>query len=361
MSTKDWRHWLKLGKKQLRQLGRTIDHELGNVLERHLPAQAGRMVRIPIPVRNGPAKFPVSNVTYRNFHQIARSAEGLGRQQVTRNISQGKRPVRGGVTLFASSSRVPSGTPRGLFTNWNMTSSRFSSGRMYSTASIKFTHEAVNNMSISLRCFFNSIDGFTAGNGKAQVSMKNLMGEYQPSAKLCRKDIALIREMEVFDMIARDKMESFYAGSETFGAYVEFQVPQLDLNRVLPSLVFVNSSTLETLEDEISRFTDSLKHLAAAVRRIQENYGSLPMTSETGRLRIHFPNLTVMETEKLIVELGITLGCVHADHEGADPGPYKDNNILSNANSFNDLSSIDLNFSSILSDSCSSWDRYQLV
>lgn len=360
MSSKDWRQWLKLTKKQLRQLGRTIDQELGNVLERHMPAHAGRMMKVPVPVRNTPVRFPVRNITYRNFHQIARSSESLGRQQLTRNISQGKNSVRSGVTLFSSGSRVPNGTPRGLFTNWNMTSSRFSSGRMYSTASIKFTHEAVNNMSISLRCFFNSLSGFKPTDQSTQVRMKSFM---EPSSKLSGKDISLIREMEVFDMIANHKTECLYAGSEseTFGAFVEFQMPKLDLENVVPAMVFVNDSIVDDLQDEIARYTKSSKELQEAVRRIYENYGSLPLTFEGGRLRIHFPNLTMIEAEKLIVDLGITLGCVYPDHERRDAGPNKDDNILSNVNSFNDLSSIDLHCSSVLSESCSSWDHYQLV
>lgn len=361
MSSKDWRQWLKLTKKQLRQLGRTIDQELGNVLERHLPAQAGRMAKVPVPVRNQPVRFPVRNLGYRNFHQTARSGVNLGRQQLTRNISSPQKALKGGLTLFSSCSRVPRGSPRGLFTNWNMTSTRFAQGRMYSTASIKFTHEAVNNMSISLRCLFNSMEQFMPKDQGAHVLRKSPVSMQGCSARLSNREISLIREMEVFDMIAEHKTECPYTGSETLGAYVEFRMPTFDSEKIVPAVVFVNAAVLEDLEAEMARHTKSLQELQQAVRRIYENYGSLPMTFESGRLRIHFPNLTMMETEKLMVDLGVTVGCVHPDHATSGPIPLKDDNILSNANSYNDLSSVELNCSSVLSESCSSWNQYQLV
>lgn len=355
MSSKGWEQWLKLARKQLRHLGRTLDQELGNVLERHLPSQTGRLARVRVPVRSTPQRFPVRGSNYRAFHQLTGAAARNGSARLTANI-----PSASGVSLFSSGSRFPRGTPRGLFTNWNMTSSRFS-GRMYSTASINFTHEAVSNLSLSVRCFFNALDGsaLSQGNGK-RANVKSFVSNESP-AKLSRKDISLIRDMELFEMIHEHKAESSYAGSEKVGCHVEFEMPELKLESFVPSVTFADPSTLNTLNQEVLNYTTKIKDIESAVRRICDGYGALPLTLEANRLRIHFPNLTMLETEKLIIELGVTLGSVHYESSGPKTPPCVSENILSNFNSLSDLSNPALTYSPVLSESCSSWQNYQIV
>lgn len=371
MSSDKWRQWLKLTKKQLRQLGRTIDQELGNVLERHVPSQVGRLVRVPVPVGKAPTKFPIRNFIYRSFHQYTRFAQNVGKKPITKfnssyrgdsNFISSNKPT----SWFCSSARVPRGTPRGLFTNWNMTSTRHASQRMYSTASIKFTHDAVSNISVSLRCFLNSLDGFVPANHPNTTNHMNAKGSTNAcdvQSRLTFRDISLLRDMEVFEMIKFHKSECANTGSETLGCYIEFKLPEFNVENAAPSLVLANSLTLDTIREEIQSYGDMLKTMEQSIRRIYDTYGSLPMTFAKDRVRIYFPNSTMKETELLVTELGIGVGCVYPDIEGVRKrDQYTDcENVLSNSGSTDDLISVAFTYSPILSESTFASDDYQII
>lgn len=314
MKPGSWKQWLKLTKKQLRQIGRTIDQELGNVLERNLPNQAGRMVKIPVAVRHTPNKIPLRTIIYRNFHQyVGASCRNISRFDLSKGgkfISQKAQPV----SLFSTSSRVPQGAPRGLYTNWNMSSTRFARQRMYSTASINFTHEAASNIAVSMRCLFNSLDdAIPAGKSTAIDGYCGVNTKLQLPNKLSSRDLSLVRDMEVFEMINDHKEQSLFRGNETYGSYIEFELPKLNLGNVVPSTTFVNSKVLSDFGEEISKSTQRLKLLEQSFRKIHDAYGSLPIMVDKNKnaVMIHFPNLTMEETEALITELGIGLGCVY--------------------------------------------------
>ncbi|QLQ81363.1 hypothetical protein HG537_0F01240 [Torulaspora globosa] len=352
MSSKSWGQWLKVAKKQLRHLGRTIDQEFGNVVQRQLGSRTGTLAKVRIPVRSTPTRFPVRGNGYRSFHQVTDCAVKNG-MRLTSNVSSVS-----GVSLFSSGSKFPRGTPRGLFTNWNLANARFQ-GRMYSTASIKFTHEAVSNLSLSLRCFLNALDDrmLSQGDGK---HAKQFSANLESSARLSRKDISLIRDMEMFQMIKNHKAECLYSGSERVGCYVEFVMPEFTLKNVFPSVRFADPTILDAFNQEVSNYTTKLKDIQTAVRRICDAYGALPLSLEANRLRIHFPNLTMLETEKRVAELGVTLGSVHPE-EFQPRGIYSGLNTLSSFNSVADFSDSALDYYPVLSESISSWENYQIV
>lgn len=324
MAPNSWRQWAKLTKKQLRQLGRVIDEELGNVIEHHLPRPNGRFAKAPVPVpaRQTPPKFRIGATTIntRGYHQ---NANQFAR---TKWMQNGSKFVKSAprVTMFSSGPRIPRGVPRGLYTNWNLCA-RNVSQRMYSTASIKFTHEAVNNMAVSLRCFFNSLNELPFSSNSGQLSSRLTGNFVRGQTKLSPRDISLIRDTEVFEMIQNQKNEAHLTGGEeTVGTYVEFKVPQLDMSKSIPQKAFANSVALDVWRDEIWDYTNKLKVLERNVRRIYESYGSLPMTTSKSCIRIHFPTLTIIETEKLITEIEITMGNVYPDPQGPE------SDILSN-------------------------------
>lgn len=351
MAPNNWRQWAKLTKKQLRQLGRVIDVELGSVLERHFPRQIGRLARVPVPIRNAPPKFRTSTISNRSYHHSTKLAADCANQFVKSRLSQGStfaNNINNRVTMFSSGSKVPRGMPRGLFTNWNLCA-RNAGQRMYSTASIKFTHEAVNNMAISLRCFFNSLDGLVLPQNSDQLRPR--LSEI-PKGQLLQRDICLIRDMQMFEMIQYHKEEAQLCdGEESLGSYVEFRVPSFGMKKAMPSMAFANSVALDVLREEIIQYTSELKDLERSVRRIYESYGSLPMTSAGNYVRVHFPTSTMQETEKLITELGITVGCVYPDSLGLE------SDVLSNLD--DDMS---CGFSSVLSRSPSIvGDNYAFV
>lgn len=348
MVQNSWRQWAKLTKKQLRQLGRVVEQEIGGVVQRNLPRAAGRLVRVPVPVpvRPSPPKFRTAATTLstRGYHH---SAPQLARSKLSQTNVRLTKPASR-VTMFSSAPRVPQRVPGGLFTNWNMTS-RIMGRRMYSTASIKFTHEAVNNLAVSLRCFFNSIDGLLPSKGEDH-SYGSLLHSTSCPPKLSSREISLIRDMELFQMIQYHKEEArLTQGEETVGAFVEFKAPQLDMSKAIPRKTFANSLALDVWRDEICNYTNELKILEHNVRRIYESYGSLPITTTKNSIRIHFPTLTMLETDALITQLEITKGNVYPDPQG----PQSD--ILSNLNVDSDSE-----YSSVLSPSISD-EAFEMV
>lgn len=348
MAPNSWRQWANLTKRQLRQLGRVIDKEINSAVGRHLPGITGRLVKapVPVPVRQTPPKFRVnvSALSIRGYPQGAHEFVHFRGGQVGFGIAKSIPRV----TMFSSAPRVPPRVPRGLFTNWNLNIGN-SGQRMYSTASVKFTHETVKNMAMSLRCFFNSLDGLVPPKTEEHLSGVLAQSEcYKP--RLSAKDVSLIRDMQLFDMIQHHKSEVHLTeGEGTVGAYVEFKTPQLEVNKSIPQKMFANSLALDIWRDEIWNYTNELKVLERNVRRIYENYGSLPITKTRDSIRVHFPTLTMLETDTLMTELEITMGTVYPDPQG----PQSD--ILSNL----DVNS-DSEFSSVLSPSVSN-ETYGII
>lgn len=101
---------------------------------------------------------------------------------------------------------------------------------------------------------------------------------------------------------------------ERSGSYIEFIVTEFNLNGTSSApLSFLNPSLLGDLDEIITNYKNELKSIYSSVDMILQNYGSLPTTFHRNKIRIHFPNSTVVETEKLIASLNITTGIIYAD------------------------------------------------
>ncbi|CAI4048617.1 hypothetical protein SKDZ_13G3170 [Saccharomyces kudriavzevii ZP591] len=313
----NWSLWLRMSRVQLRQITRSLDRTL-------IGLSHGRF-----PLRYNNSIFAT---WWRSLFDASVAFKRVGSFVISPSAKRGVtrfdhlRPAAN-VSRFAALSRVPKGVPRGLFTNWNMTTStRLLGQRAYSTSSIRFTQEAVNNMTISLRCFFNSL------NGLDQCSHSNYsktfqhasyvdscQNDVQPVAfkKLSQKDIKFIRDLELFKIMKTQNQminESNPCFVEKPGSYIEFTVPEFNVNGTFSvPLSFLNSSLLEELKENISSYNNDLKSIYGTVDMILQNYGSLPVTFHRNKIRIHFPNSTVADTERLIASLNITTGIVYAD------------------------------------------------
>ncbi|CAI4035662.1 hypothetical protein SMKI_13G3130 [Saccharomyces mikatae IFO 1815] len=314
---KNWNMWLRMSQVQLRQITRSLDRTLVGLSHGKFPFRYNHNVLVTW--WKGLFDFPTAFMGVKSS-----TASPLIRRGLTR--FDRFRPVAN-VSKFAAMPRVPKGTPRGLYANWNMTASTKLLGqRAYSTSSIKFTQEAVNNMTISLRCFFNSMNGLDqcshssysetfqyASNAFAQQN------EVPPVAfkKLPQKDINFIRDLELFRVMkVQNQMvdEPSACFLEKSGSYIEFTVPEFNVNGTSSApLSFLNPSLLYDLKETISSYKYELESIYRSVEMVLQNYGSLPITLHRKKIRIHFPNSTVMETENLIASLNITTGIIHAD------------------------------------------------
>ncbi|CAL9733020.1 hypothetical protein MOUN0_O11606 [Monosporozyma unispora] len=123
---------------------------------------------------------------------------------------------------------------------------------------------------------------------------------------------------------------------ELTGAFIDFDIPMLNKkNFYNQESNLLNENTLLEMESAIA----SMKRLHENTSKIFESYGYLPFEKIEGdKLRIHFPNKTAIETERLISDLGIIEGMIHEQ-------------TISNVSIYNqDQSSCD----DILSSSCNS-------
>ena len=313
----NWSMWLRMSRVHLRQITKSLDRTLIVLSHGKFPLRYNHNIFITW----WKSLFDAS-VAFRRANSF--NASPFTRRGIT--IFDRFKPVAN-VSKFATLPRVPKGTPRGLFTNWNMTTSKKLLGqRAYSTSSIKFTQEAVNNMTISLRCFFNSLDGLDqcsqSNHSKAFHNTSNVTSKQnyvQPVAfkKLSQKDINFIRDLELFKIMKTqnqvvDETNAYLV--ERSGSYIEFIVTEFNLNGTSSApLSFLNPSLLGDLDEIITNYKNELKSIYSSVDMILQNYGSLPTTFHRNKIRIHFPNSTVVETEKLIASLNITTGIIYAD------------------------------------------------
>lgn len=310
MPPNNWKQWLKLTKKQLKQLRRSLDDELQGLLERNLPPTSRSLVRIPVPVRQ---VYPVRN-NYRNFstttRTLSRRPDASGKTITPNAKTVGGSFVRSSVlSNFGGMQRCPRGVPRGLFSNWNMTTAKYAYGRAYSTSAIKITHDAVQNMAISLRCFFNLWGDFLPSGQDSSFESVPLSPSYSVQ-QVGKGGASLLRDQELYSMIQQHKQEvpdEFQV--EQTGCMVEFKLPELDLS-FLPVMVFACEESMNSWTREMARYKDKLMRLEENVRKIYDQYGSLPLSFDRNKIRIHFPNLTVQETERLLRDASITLGIV---------------------------------------------------
>lgn len=138
------------------------------------------------------------------------------------------------------------------------------------------------------------------------------------------------------------------------GSFVKFQIPVLKDNHVSYHQCgtdVLNDSLLDDMESLIS----SMERLYNNTSKIFHNYGYLPTETNDGTiLRIHFPNKTALETERLISDLEITEGMVYDQTPTA--GKFvSDSDVLSATENNTSCDSLDSdivylnNFSPVLS------------
>lgn len=319
MSAGAWKQWLKLTKRQIKQLRQTVDEEIQNVLERNLPRPQRSLVRVPVTVRQGAGFKRGSRYLHTEAQKLEKGAQSLRLAQSgqgARTRISGTRPV---FASFNGAYRAPSGVPRGLYSNWNMTTSRFATGRAYSTSAIKITHDAVQNLSVSLRCFYNLWDDFLPKNSSTDCQRVSLQPASQTGKSLGAHQISAVRAMEVCRMIQahkEDLPQTIMGESEAMGCVVKFELPHLDMT-TMPSMVLACDEALDEWRDKMVACHTKLRKIEESVRTIYEHYGALPLEFDERFVSVRFPNLSVLETELLMRDLGLTLGLVL-------PEPYQE-------------------------------------
>ncbi|CEP62519.1 Spg5p LALA0_S05e07448g [Lachancea lanzarotensis] len=319
MSSNALRQWLKVARKQVKQLRQTLDEELQNVLERNIPRPQKALVRVPVPVK---PSVPFGKGSRFLHTSVPSNAQGgrVGQKACVDSTPRfGSHGKRGVFANFNGTYRAPRGAPRGLYTNWNMSTMRFAPGRSYSTSAIKITHDAAQNLSISLRCFFNLWEGFSPVNMQNETNKLALRESSVGKKPLGGQEISMIRAMEVCRMIQAHRNELVFDGeneTESLGCVIDFQLPRLEVSK-MPTVVFASDEALDKWRQELTACTTQMRKIEESVRTIYENYGALPLEFGESYVRVRFPNLTTKEAELLMRDLGLTLGLVLPEHSYA--------------------------------------------
>ncbi|SCV03498.1 LAMI_0H08636g1_1 [Lachancea mirantina] len=327
MASSSWKQWLRLSRRQLKQFRETLNEEIDELLGQRLPNYRQSLVRVPVPVRNGAKETFKRNTGRRNYHNV--SQRGFRSEFAGKDVFPGQKTgvntaFQGkSISLgFADVQRRPKGVPRGLFTNWNMNTARFTQGRCYSTASIRITHDAVQNMSVGLRCFFNMWDDSLMNPENAKHT--DFLGyRMHQKDRLASINVSTAHAVEVYDMIKTHRqMVPGLADDEQLGCFVEFKFPTLH-DESMPAFIFACDGSLSRWNQEISRFELQLREIENCVRCIHQNFGALPVAFDSNSVKVHFPNLSTRELELFLRDLGITRGVIKTDSEVPPANPMQ--------------------------------------
>lgn len=304
MAPSNWLKWVDTTKRQIRQLGRTIDARLTGLANGRIGGSNESSLlrrRIPIPIRVPVRNSMGTGLFNRYLFQKNQFIRALGTQlRVPISIRLFSYDTfRNGDNGFAKNN-----VPRGLYQNWNMvTPTRLLEWKLlYSTASIRYTKEAIKMLKASLSW--------------APNSLKKSIEDYK-----------------TFKMMDTGR-----------GSFLEFKLPKINQ---IESVTFLNENVVDQWQEILSGNMKQLKEIQDSINQVFQQYGSLPVsTSADGNIQIHFPNTNAFETEALVADIGVTNGIVYSQEPNQS---NEETDILSNWNSWEDLSGT-RTFSPVLSE-----------
>ena len=278
MLPSSWRQWLSATRLRLHYLGKTVEEGLVTTLQRHFrirnPAARPTELSKVLIYKESPALTRRLNLVKLNANKFGITP---GKSLFRARLLVGNPPLGSTVLRFSSDKLHSLGfwrstAIRSLFSNWDVNPSLRESQlrNIYSIRSIRSTNEAVRNLLLALRRYASPEDSQRPAN----------------------------YESELFNLMNSQKMNT--------GSFVQF-----DFTPSLASSVrFLSSDVLSCWKEEIRRLIE----IEGAVEKIWQNYGSLPIKRTSDSIRVYFPSLGIVDTERLISDLGISHGVVYPDY-----------------------------------------------
>ncbi|CCH44875.1 Stationary phase protein 5 [Wickerhamomyces ciferrii] len=294
------RNLVSLTRGAVRDARQALDELINSLGPRPQPA----LVRVPVRNTRGP-RFPVPNGR-RGFSTSARALRSttttFGNNFIkTPRFTKPTSNIAGKLWPYSAFRRPAIGKgpfPSGLYRNFvNLNS------RQFSTFGGNVSREAVQNLTTSLRCFLN--------NGGDLVLSSKMSKGGNPSSISYHGCASTNEAPQTFQMARTESTDI-----QTIGAFVEFTLPKLELS--IPSMSFINSEILETIESDLETIKYEINEIQKQVQLISDTYGALPLERRKDAILIHFPNLDVEEVEKLLIELGIDKGIVYSNDINAN-------------------------------------------
>lgn len=138
---------------------------------------------------------------------------------------------------------------------------------------------------------------------------------------------------------------------EQEGSYVQFNIPDI-IDQDADFALTLSEHNRWLNEADLNQWQVRICDISAIyqdISKIFHTYGYLPISKSQNKLKIHFPNRTASETERLLIDLDIIHGTVFAN---VYPGERTPTEILSSSEDDASMESfIDLNnFSPVLSE-----------
>lgn len=193
--------------------------------------------------------------------------------------------------------------------------------RMFSTFGPNVTHQAVQNLSQSLRTFFIK-GGKFSHDVLTNSSMNHIdVGRLHSNESFANGDIKLASTV------------SETAGATESGCFVEFNMSTPSVSTLVPESGYFDDDLSMKMEEVYQTSIKLQQKVINDVKLFRENIGSTSykFDKKRERLRFYCPNCDVVKMESLLQEHGISMGVVKRNEEIKTT--YVSNPYYSNSNS----------------------------
>lgn len=245
------------------------------------------------PFRFGKSSLQQINYRSGNHISISRASHNLS-SLIPLKIIRRDQKVRCSIRNYCLDARRPIGMPHNLFINWNIKPIH-AKCEGFTSRCIGITHEA----SKYLRWLSNPFCRNRSISKLHSISSNNMK---------------LVEQRRILEIITEDARDvNRRRSSQKIGAYVMFNLPLCDYK--LPSdTIFMDDSVIRSWYNEMQSKARQIDEFSKNIKTIFETCGSLPIFCHGNMIRINFPNLTIAEVERHLIDLGICSGLVYPDN-----------------------------------------------
>lgn len=324
------RELIRVSRKTAREFKQAVEDVAELIREKQLE-QSLQREPARVPVRNQSRQHPLAGRVYRRQFSTTRDVSATFRN-VNRNVFLNF-ATKAGVNNAASRSLKPSiantfkaaiyqtqpfrtstrvqlsfvrgGIGSGMYKHFSR-----HNARMFSTFGPNVTHQAVENLSQSLRMFFIK-GGKTSHDCLSHAYMNNIdIGRLHADETFAARDIELASTV------------SETSGLKECGCVVEFDMSTPSIISLVPESGYFDDDLSGKMETVYETSIKVQQKVLSDIKLFRENIGSTSykFDKQRARLRFYCPNCEVAKMERLLQESSITMGVVKKN-EGSLPSP----------------------------------------
>jgi hypothetical protein len=206
---------------------------------------------------------------------------------------------------FRTSTRVQLGFIRGGVGSGMYKHFPKHNARMFSTFGPNLTHQAVENLSQSLRVFFLKGGKFSADCLHSNIHNNSNCLPFNDS------DLNFDHAIHLASTVSET------SGLNEYGCIVEFNLSTPSIQSMIPESGYFDDSNLDNLYSGIENSITLQKRILHDIKLFKENIGSTSFKFHKDRNRLQFycPNCDVLKMECLLQDSGISTGLVFRNDE----------------------------------------------